>query len=313
MVLTIQALRGFVAVVEERGFTPAARRLGLTQPAVSAQVRTLEEHFGEVLLERAGRTWRPTPAGEALYAHAAEIVRGAESMEDAVRSPGSSPAGRVAVCASTVPGDFLLPVLLGEFCARHPGIRVSVQVADTAQVAEDLLARRADIGFVGAPVGKGRLDISPFADDELLLVAPPGHPLAGRASIPPSELPRHPFVLRERGSGTRAVLDDALSGAGVDPGDLDVVVELGSTEAVKRAVQAGAGISFISCYALDAGDVPDRLAVVRVARLNTRRPLFLARESTRATRPATKALADYMTSRDIVGKLRRWRTAWRTP
>lgn len=309
--LTIQALKGFAALVEEGSFSGAARRLGLTQPAVSAHVRTLEEHFGQPLMERAGRSWRPTAAGERLYGYAAQVAALAETMEDALAALGEEPAGHLRVAASTVPGEFLLPRLLGGFCGRYPGVRVSVEVADSSVVVDQVLHRRCDVGVIGAPLAPDRLELTPFASDTLVLVAPPGHPLAGRRSVRLDDLLPFPFVMREEGSGTRSVVAHALMEGGLAPERLRVAVELGSTESVKRAVQAGVGLSFVSVFALRPGEVPGEIAVVKLRGFNSERPLYVAVEAARPPRNTVEAFRRHLTSREVVGRLREWRSAWR--
>jgi DNA-binding transcriptional LysR family regulator len=260
-VLTLHQLQVFSVVVAEGGFSAAARRLGLTQPAVSLQVRGLEEHFGAQLLERSGRAVRLTDAGQQAYAYATRLLDVLADMESAMRSDTDRPAGRLHVGASTTPGEWLLPRLLPHFREQYPDVQLTVEVSDTAAVLEQVLRRQCDVGLVGGVAHAERLDFVPFAQDELVLVAAANHPLARGGAVAPAELGRYSFVFREAGSGTRAAAERALEQLGVT--GLPVSMVLGSSEAVKQAVAAGVGLAVVSACSLGDGDA-GRLVVVPV-------------------------------------------------
>jgi DNA-binding transcriptional LysR family regulator len=281
----------FAAVVAEGSFSAAARRLGLTQPAISLQVRGLEEHFGRALLERSGRAVRLTDAGQQAHEHALRLLSLLSDMESAIRSQGEGPAGRLHVGASTTPGECLLPLVLAAFRARYPQVQLAVEVTDTAVVLERLVKHQYDVGLVGGIAHTERLEFVPFAADELALVAPPGHPVTRAGEVSPDELRRHAFVFREEGSGTRAAAERALEQAGVT--GLPVVSVLGSGESVKRAVAAGAGLAFISACALADHDA-DRLVVVPVRGLRVRRQLYVALNRHRPPGRLAAAFRDWL-------------------
>jgi len=308
--LTIQSLRDFVALVNEGSFSAAAKRLGVTQPAISAQIKTLEDHFGAQLVERAGRVWRPTPAGERLFGHASQIAGIAEAMEGSMSNRLEGPSGGLQIAASTVPGEFLLPKLMGEFCERYPAVQVSVKVSDSATAVDDLLLKRSAVALIGAEPPLSKIRTTPFGTDELLLVAPPGHDLAGDRKIALDDLVFQSWVLRERGSGSRAAITRTLASVGLDAERLPVVLELGSTSAVKRAVKAGVGLSFVSCYALEKGEAPGQIAVLSVPALKTERGLCIAIEQDRLQHPPVEALVQYLTSAQVRSKLKVWRKDW---
>ncbi|HEX2053385.1 MAG TPA: selenium metabolism-associated LysR family transcriptional regulator [Actinomycetota bacterium] len=305
--LTIPALRGFVKLVDEGSFSAAAKRLGVTQPAISAQIRTLEDHFGTKLIVRSGRSWIPTAAGEQLYAHAGELATAAERLEEAMSTFGTLPAGRLNVGASTVPGEFLLPKVLGPFCDRYPAVRVCVQVGDTQHVADQLLLRRVDFAVIGAAVAVDRLELIPFATDELVLIASAQNGLVEKRVVHRDDLIFHPWVLREQGSGTRTMVGEAMAAVGLDPERLGVVLELGTTESVKRAVKANVGLSFISTYALEPGETTGSgdLRVLNVPGLKAQRTLYLAVERGRARRNSVEALLDFLTSKEVAEQLKK--------
>ncbi|MEX2588399.1 MAG: selenium metabolism-associated LysR family transcriptional regulator [Actinomycetota bacterium] len=307
--LTIPALRGFVKLVDEGSFSGAAKRLGVTQPAISAQIRTLEEHFGTKLVMRSGRSWTPTAAGEQLYQHARELGAVADRLEESMGSFGTMPAGRLNVGASTVPGEFLLPRVLSPFCEKYPAVRVCVQVGDSAYVAQQILLRRVDIAVMGAPLAVDKLELIPLATDDLVLIASAENGLSQMRKVQRDDLIFHPWVLREQGSGTRTMVTEAMAGVGLDPENLGVVLELGTTESVKRAVKANVGLSFISSYALEpaevAGDGP--LRVLNVPGVSAKRTLYVAVERGRPRRNSTEALLEFLSSKAVLAQIRKLR------
>jgi DNA-binding transcriptional LysR family regulator len=292
-VLTIHQLQVFSAVVAEGSFSAAARRLGLTQPAVSLQIRGLEEHFGCQLLERSGRVVRLTDAGQEAHGYATRLLDLLADMESTMRSDTAGPTGRLHVGASTTPGESLLPRLLPHFRDRYPAVQLTVEVMDTAGVLERLLRRQCDVGLVGGLAHAERLELVPFAQDELVLIAPLDHPLVRGEAVAPAELRHYPFVMREEGSGTRAAVERALAQVGVT--DLPVATVLGSSEAVKQAVLAGVGLAFISGSTLGPHDTSG-LAVVSVNGLELRRQLYLATERGRPPGRLAEAFRTWLLS-----------------
>lgn len=307
--LTIPALRGFVKLVDEGSFSGAAKRLGVTQPAISAQIRTLEEHFGTKLVMRSGRSWTPTAAGEQLYEHARELGAVADRLEESMGSFGTMPAGRLNVGASTVPGEFLLPRILSPFCEKYPAVRVCVQVGDSAHVAQQILLRRVDIAVMGAPLAVDKLELIPFATDDLVLIASVDNGLSKMSEVHRDDLIFHPWVLREQGSGTRTMVTEAMAGVGLDPENLGVVLELGTTESVKRAVKANVGLSFISSYALEPAEVAEGgpLRVLNVPGVGAKRTLYVAVERGRPRRNSTEALLEFLSSEAVVEQIRKFK------
>lgn len=304
-VLTLHQLQVFAAVVAANSFSGAARQLGLTQPAVSQQVRGLEQHFGQALLDRSGRQMRLTEAGRQIYEYATRVLGLLADMETSLRSPTDALAGRLVLGASTTPGECLLPRLVGPFQVRYPDIQLSVEVTDTAAVLDRLLHHHYDLGLVGGMAHTDRLTFTPFAADELILVAPTGHPLAHGQAVAPAELRAYSFVTREQGSGTRAAVEQALARVGVPA--LAATMVLGSSEAVKQAVAAGAGLAFISGCALGNDDLPG-IVVVPLRGLTIRRTLYLAVERDRPAGRLSGAFRDWLFSaepRDILAAQRR--------
>jgi DNA-binding transcriptional LysR family regulator len=298
-VVTLHQLEVFAAVVAAGSFSGAARRLGLTQPAVSLQIRGLEEHFGTVLLDRFARGVRLTEAGQQVHAHTARILMLLQDLEAAVRGETDAPAGVLHLGCSTTPGDWLLPRLLTAFRERYPNVQLNVEVTDTAIVLDRLLRRQYDLGLVGGVGHTDRLEFVPFAADELLLIAPRDHPLASRAEVAPAELATYPFVFREEGSGTRAAAEQALERLGLPR--LPVATVLGSGEAVKQAVAAGVGLAFVSGATLAAHE--DDLVVLPFAASPIERRIYVAMERGRSAGRLTQAFATWLLSPEARARL----------
>src|ERR671932_51337 len=245
-------LAAFCAVVERKSFSQAAERLGVTQPAVSLQIRSLEKRVGQQLLDRSGRRVEPTEAGLRLYRGAQRLLALEEQLlEDVADGAGAELSGRLELGASTGPGGRVVPRLLCEFQREHPGVAVALSVSDTQTVVEQVARRELELGVVGAARRHRSVVFEPFFRDEVVLACPPGHRFAGR-TITLDELRGEPLVLMQEGAGVRQVIEDELRDVGVRPRDLDVRLELGLQESARSAVLAGFGITFISRSAIEA-------------------------------------------------------------
>lgn len=262
MALNLHHLRVFARVAQEGGFTRAARSLHLSQPAVSKAVRELELQTATPLLERAGRATRLTAAGEVLFARSRELFAVEQTAEEELRALRGLEGGVLRVGASTTIATYLLPPYLARFRDAHPGVALRVSSANTRAIARALLERRLDVALVEGPVRHPRIEVVPWRDDELVVIAPPAHRLAKRRSIPLSAVAGEPFIVREPGSGTRRVAERALAAQRVA---IDVALQLGSTEAIKQAVAAGLGLAFVSRFA-----VTDQVALGRLAAVSVR-------------------------------------------
>ena len=275
-------LAAFCAVVERRSFSQAAERLGVTQPAVSLQVRSLEKRLGTQLLDRSGRRVEPTEAGWRLYRGAQRMLTLEHQLlaEVAASSEGEL-AGDLVLGASTGPAAVVVPVVLGEFQRENPGVRVFLTVSDTHSVVERVAARELELGIVGAARRHRGVRFEPFFSDEVILVCPPAHRFSGR-SVSLDELREEPLILMQEGAGVRQIVEDALRRQGIRLRDLDVRLELGLQESVRRAVEAGYGVTFISRTAVEAELAAGRLTEARVEGLEATREISLASASGRA-------------------------------
>jgi DNA-binding transcriptional LysR family regulator len=290
-------LAAFVAVVELRSFSQAAVRLGVTQPAVSLQIRSLEQRLGQKLVDRSGRRVEPTEAGERLYQSAKRMLQIEDELRESLaESETGELSGTLRLGASTGPGGAVVPVLLGAFQRAHPAVTVSLAVHDTQTVVELVAGRELELGVVGASRRHRGVTFETLFTDEVILATPPGHRFAGR-TVSLDELRSEPLIVMQEGAGVRQVIDDELRGAGMRLRDLDVRLELGLQESVRSAVRAGYGVTFISRSAVEAELEAGELAEARVEGLAPRREIALARAAGRAPTRAAEAFVAFARER----------------
>jgi DNA-binding transcriptional LysR family regulator len=286
-------LAAFCEVVDRKSFSRAAERLGVTQPAVSLQVRSLEKRLGTKLLDRSGRRVEPTEAGLRLYRAAQRMLSVEEQLlAEVTDSDGGELRGDLVLGASTGPGGTVVPVLLGEFQRQHPQLNVALSVSDTNRVIEQVAERELELGVVGAAPRHRGVVFEPFFRDEVVLVVPPGHPFAGkRVSL--DDLRGEPLILMQEGAGVRQVIEEELRHAGLRLRDLDVRLELGLQESVKSAVAAGFGVTFISRYGVEVELAAGTLASARVKGLEPAREISLVRPAGRSPTRAAEAFVEF--------------------
>jgi DNA-binding transcriptional LysR family regulator len=274
-------LAAFCAVVERKSFSQAAERLGVTQPAVSLQVRALEKRLGAQLLDRSGRRVEPTEAGARLYRGAQRLLALEEQLLEEVTGDGDGElTGELRLGASTGPAAVVVPLLLCEFQLENPGVKIALSVHDTHSVVELVASRELELGIVGAARRHRSVRFEPFFEDEVILACPPGHAFAGR-SVGIDELRADKLILMQEGAGVRQIVDDELRELGLRLRDLDVRLELGLQESVRSAVQAGYGVAFISRTAVESELAAGTLAAARVEGLEATREISLARAAGR--------------------------------
>lgn len=246
MALNFHQLHIFYTVAEKGSFSHAAQALHMTQPAVTMQMQSLEDYFGTKLFIRSTKRVELTEAGRTLLPFASRSIELMKETDISMSKFTHMLEGRLHLGSSLTIGEYILPRLLGPFSAEYPNISVSMKVNNTKQILEEVLSHQLTFGLVEAEVKHPDVFTEAVLSDELKLIAPRNHPLAERESIPLEEMLKYPFVLREQGSGTRKVMEEELARAGCDVSMLKIVMELGSTGAVKSAVEAGLGISILS-------------------------------------------------------------------
>jgi len=239
-------LQVFHAVAKHLSFTKAAEALFMTQPAVTFQIRQLEEHFNTRLFDRAHGRIALTPAGQLALDYAERILGLSSELDTRLKEMSGQVAGPLLIGASTTIAEFLLPQVLGEFKARYPAVVPRLFVANSEAVQGRIAERSLDLGFIEGDSHLPSLVTDVCCDDELRVVCAPSHPLAKLKSVVPKALLEHAYVSREPGSGTREVIDHYLQKAGVQPDSLQVVMELGSPEALKGLVATGLGFTIMS-------------------------------------------------------------------
>jgi DNA-binding transcriptional LysR family regulator len=275
-------LAAFCTVVERRSFSQAADQLGVTQPAVSLQIRSLEKRLGQQLLDRSGRRVEPTEAGRRLYRSAQRLLALEEQLLGELGEEAEGElSGRLEIGASTGPGGTVVPLVLGDFQRRHREVRVALTVSDTQSVVELVGRRELELGVVGAARRHRGVTFEPFFRDEVVLAVPKKHRFAGK-TMTLAQLRQEPLVLMQEGAGVRQVIDDELRQKGVRLRDLDVRLELGLQESARAAVLAGFGATFISRTAIDGDLASGALAVAQVEGLEPAREISLVRSTGRA-------------------------------
>lgn len=293
--MNVSQLRTFVAVVDHGSFSEAARVLGISQPAVTMQIQALEADIASTLLDRGYRKVSLTEAGYALLPHARTVLAELDDARHAIDAVSTTVSGRLMLAASTTPGQYLLPRLLGGFLQAYPEVGVTLRVYDSADVVTRVESGEADLGMTGAEVHGARVTYERLGSDDLTLICPRDHRLAGQRPASFADLTGERFIVREHGSGTRMAAEEIVRRGGVDPSELDVVMELGTNEAIVSAVEGGMGLGIVSLQvarkALDLGTV----AEVRGAGFPVQRPLFLVLPRRALTR-AGLALADHLRS-----------------
>jgi len=233
----------FVTVAEKKNFSRAAEALSLTQPAISQQIHTLEEYYGQKLFERTSKRVELTPAGETLLPYARQILNLSAVARDRVNDLVGKVSGRLSIGASLTIGEYLLPQLLAKYARLFPDVTISMKIANTEEIGQMVLDHTIDVGVVEGRLQHRHLELTPFAEDELILIAPLGHPLASRESVQAADLSRETFLLREEGSGTRVQAEEVLDALGVTPKRM---IALGSTQTIKEGVEEGLGLAILS-------------------------------------------------------------------
>jgi DNA-binding transcriptional LysR family regulator len=290
-------LQAFCEVVERKSFSLAAERLGVTQPAVSLQVRSLEKRLGTQLLDRSGRRVEPTESGLKLYRSAQRLL----ALEDEILGELAEEAtgeldGTFEIGASTGPGGVLLAQLLCQFAERHPALHIALSVFDTQTIVERVADRSLQLGVVGAAPRHRGVEYEPFFHDTVVLACPPGHAFANR-TVALNELKGEQLIVMQEGAGVRQMIDDELRRAGTRLRDLGVRLELGLQESATSAVRAGYGVTFISRSSIEDDLAAGLLVEAHVEGLQLEREIHLVRAAGRSETRAARAFLEFARER----------------
>ena len=292
--MDIHVLELFCRIVETGSFSKAAKAAYLTQPTVSGHIKKLEGEVGVRLLDRLGHRATPTKAGDLLYRYAKRILALRQEAQQALDELKGGLKGELMLGASSIPGGYLLPPLIGRFRAQYPDISVVLKVSDSKEIIEAVIDGAYEVGAVGAQFDDGRLEYQKFAEDEMVLVVPPTHPWASRRSVRVKDLPSQPFLIRERGSGTRKIMEQALEQHNLSMGAFRVIGEMGSNEAIRQAVKTGGGIALISRLAVASDIRHHELNAIPVAGLKLTREFYLITHRHRSRSPICNAFLTFI-------------------
>ncbi len=292
--MEIRKLEVFCKIVELKSFTKAAEAVRLSQPTVSDHIRNLEEELGQKLVDRLGREVVPTPVGRLLYGYATKILRLRQETFQAIMEFNGNLSGNTFIGASSIPGTYILPKLIGSFRIQFPEIKTVVHINGSQTIAKKVLEGEYDLGLVGAIWNEKGLEWTALFHDTLSLVAHPGNFLNKGQPLTVSDLFSQPFILREPGSGTRKVIAHILETWGYKESDLQDVALLGSNEAVKEGIKAGIGISMLSRRSVAEDVRQGTLVALPLEDVSGQRPFYLVRRKNRALSPVAAAFADHL-------------------
>jgi DNA-binding transcriptional LysR family regulator len=293
--IDLRQLEIFCKIVELKSFTRAADELFLTQPTVSGRIQSLERRVGVRLLDRAGREVTPTRAGHILYQHAKKLLAlRAEAVQELSDFLGLM-RGELEVGGSTIPGEYILPALIAQFKQQYPGVIIRLLIRDSGQITDAVESGALEIGIIGSCPRDRDVRCTRLEDDELVIIVSPQHPLARREAVSVDEILEESFVAREMGSGTRRAFDEALRKRGFDPlHELNIVCELGSTEAVKQCVAAGGGVAVVSARAVKHEVTAGALKTLRLKDLPLHRSFHLIRHAHRTLSPLARTFSQFV-------------------
>jgi DNA-binding transcriptional LysR family regulator len=292
--MDLHRLEVFCKVYEMKSFSRGGRACLLSQPTVSEHIRYLEAFLDVQLFDRLGRQVVPTRAGEILYDYARRMLKLRQEVTRILELYRGKMSGELELGGSTIPGQYILPSLIGKFKQSYADIRIKLVIADTMDVTNMVLEGSLELGVVGARIKNSKLEYYRLFDDELVLAISANHRWAERSSISLDELADAPFIMREQGSGTRMMMLRLLEQAGFDPQRLNIVAEMGSTDAIRQAIKAEVGVSILSRRAIaDALDF-QQLLKVPIKDLSFPRHFYLVTHKKRSRSPVGEAFVDFL-------------------
>lgn len=292
--MNLKQLEVFIKVAESGSFSKGAEATFITQSTVSQHILALENEFGLKLLDRTGKGALLTEGGKLLLDRARRLVDYAREIPLALGRFKGVEEATLHIAGSSIPGEYMIPAALPLLISRFPGLTIILLQGDSHEVLEKLIAEKVEFGVVGGRFDEESLDFFPLAKDEIVLIAPENHRWSGSSPISKEELVAEPFVLREWGSGTAKASAEALHEAGIDPESVRVAAHLGSNEAVKRAVMAGIGVSFVSALSVQRELAQGSLIQVPVADVCIRRDFYLVSRKRRDLSPGAVAFSEVM-------------------
>jgi DNA-binding transcriptional LysR family regulator len=291
----LRQLEVFQKVVELGSFSKAGEAVHLAQASVSERIANLESAVGAKLLDRLGRQVVPTKLGELVYKHALALLAMKRTVCLEIGNFLGVRKGTIHLGCSTIPGEYILPNVIGRFGKQHPHVTVSLSIGDSRDIEERVLEGRFELGVIGSKSSNKTLITRELWRDELVLAVPASHPWAGRKTVSLEDLSREPYISRESGSGTLQMVEEYLRTAGGEGIEsFHVVARFGTSTAVKEGIKAGLGVSILSCLALDTEITAGILKPLRVTGLQMSRRFFLIKDRRRTASPPCKAFVDFL-------------------
>ena len=287
--MDLRDLHVFLSVARHLNFTRAGEEVNLSQPSVSVRIRQLERDLGTKVFEQLGKKIALTEAGKLLVPYAGRVIAAMDDARNAMDELQGLERGSLRIGASTTPGMYLVPRTIAHFKQRYPKIEIHLAVKDTRQIEEGVIRNEFDFGFVGGHLVGDEVDTVPWLTDELILIVPLGHRLASKRRVRPQDLANEQFILREQGSATRAVVATHLRKCRIEA---QAVMEMANPESVKKAVQNGLGIAFISSFAVESELKAKTLVAVKLQGLEIRRELKIVYRKDKHLSPAARAFLE---------------------
>ncbi len=284
----------FCKVVELKSFSRAGEAIHLSQPTISSHIKDLENHFNCSLIDRMGKEALPTKAGELLYQYACRLLTLRNETESAMAELLGAVKGRLIVGGSTIPGNYILPGVIGRFSGNHPGIAISLLIGDTKKIIDDCLSGAIEIGVVGAKVEDKRIYRKKLLEDEMCIILPKHHKWQKKQSITLDTLLTEPFIIREKGSGTLKSIQLHLSQRGVSIENLNIVAEMGSTTSVIQGIKNNIGISILSTIAVKEELRSGALKALKLKGLDLKRNFYLILNNQRSASPICKLFMNFI-------------------
>jgi DNA-binding transcriptional LysR family regulator len=283
-------------VIELKSFTRAAEAMLLSQPTISEHIRSLEQETGQRLINRLGREIRVSEAGNILYGYAGKMLRLQEEALAALGDYSGTLAGRMAIGAGTIPGAYILPTKIGAFKKSHPEITITLRISGSRTIANEILSGELEMGILGAQWRENSLIWQEIFSDELILTVAADHPWAGQRQVTLAQLAEEPFIMRDHSSGTRRAMAQILERHGLNPARLNVVAEMGTTEAVRQSVKASIGVSILSSQAVKDDITHGTLAAIAIQGVKMIRPFYMVTRKNQVLSPLCTAFIQTLTA-----------------
>lgn len=293
--MDLHKLAVYCKVIELKSFTKAAKAMFLSQPTISEHIRALEQETGQHLIDRLGREINTSEPGKILYSYARKMLRLQEEALGAMGHYSGNLAGRIAIGAGTIPGAYVLPEKIGAFKKIYPDITITLRIAGSRNIAGEILTGELEMGILGAQWRENGLIWQELFNDELILAVAADHPWAKQRKITLEQLTEEPFIMRDHSSGTRRAVTQILEQHGLNPAHLNVVAEMGTTEAIRQSIKAAIGISILSSQAVKDDIAYGSLVEVTIQGLKMIRPFYMVTRKNQTLSPLCTAFIETLT------------------